>query len=324
MTVSIALCTYNGERYLRQQLDSFLEQTILPGEIVVCDDGSTDATLTIVHEYAAAHPGIDWQIHRNSHTLRAPANFEKAIGLCTKEVIFLSDQDDIWEKEKIQRLVHYLETEKSCEAVFTNARLIDEKGVPMPGTLLDNTFFSAGLRKNFDKERLFYWSILLGNIITGATMAIKRTALPRILPFRLQLHRRLWHDGYIGFRLMAAGSMGYLDEPLIRYRIHAAQQVGLAGEKDPFEDSIVYGEEHFPELSKAAYFTRYLSAYQFMKRLQLHCSFAWPVDQTIERDYRQRRHDYLRSMSWPARKGRLLKWWLLRINDVSLKDLFTQ
>ena len=323
MTVSIALCTYNGEKYLRQQLDSFLEQTILPGEIIVCDDGSTDATLTILHEYAAAHPGIDWLIHRNSHTLRAPANFEKAIGLCTKEVIFLSDQDDTWEKEKIQRMVHYLETERDCEAVFTDARLIDGNGEPMPGTLLDHTFFSAGLRKDFNKERLFYWSILLGNIITGATMAIKRTALPRILPFQLHLHRKLWHDGWIGFRLMAEGRIGYLDEPLIRYRIHAAQQVGLAGEKDPFEDSIVYGGKHQPVLRKVEYFTRYLAAWLFMKRLQQRCGFAWPVDQTIERDYRQRRYDYFQSLSWPARKGRLLKWWLLRINDVSLKDLLT-
>jgi glycosyltransferase involved in cell wall biosynthesis len=326
MTVSIALCTYNGEKYLRQQIDSFLAQTVLPDEIVVCDDGSADRTLAILQEYAGSHPGIAWNIHRNASNLRAPANFEQAVGLCSGEVIFLADQDDVWEKDKIGQMVRFLQSASGYDAVFTNAILIDEKGDFLPGTLLDHSFFSAGLRVDFHPAQLFYYSLLLGNIITGATMAVRRSALSELLPFQLQLHRKLWHDGWIGFALMARGRIGYLDVPLIRYRVHEGQQVGLAGKRDPFEEVVLAGvydpaSFDFRRLSRMAHFTRYLSAYLFMKELEKRVAFAWPVGERIESEYRRRKQEYLASLSWPGRKFRLLKWWVLGINDTSFIEL---
>ena len=87
MKISVALCTYNGEQFLKEQLDSILKQTQKVDEIVICDDGSTDATINILENYSANYPNI-FHIYRNKVNLRSVKNFEKAITLCTGDLIF--------------------------------------------------------------------------------------------------------------------------------------------------------------------------------------------------------------------------------------------
>ncbi len=103
--ISIALCTYNGERFLNQQLASMAQQTRLPDELVVCDDRSTDRTLTMVREFAASAP-YPVRIFQNEQNLGFAANFERAIRLCQGNLIALSDQDDIWYPIRLQRSEH--------------------------------------------------------------------------------------------------------------------------------------------------------------------------------------------------------------------------
>jgi len=98
-STSVALCTYNGERFLSQQLASLAAQTVLPDELVVCDDASTDASMRVVEDFAKNAP-FSVRIFRNPNNLGYVKNFEQAIGLCSKEIIFLCDQDDDWEKKK--------------------------------------------------------------------------------------------------------------------------------------------------------------------------------------------------------------------------------
>src|ERR1019366_197610 len=93
--ISVALCTYNGERFLSQQLASIGKQTRLPDELVVCDDSSTDRTVAIVREFAAS-VSFPVRVFENQRNLGSAANFERAIRLCDGDLIALSDQDDIW------------------------------------------------------------------------------------------------------------------------------------------------------------------------------------------------------------------------------------
>src|SRR5215207_2518174 len=99
--ISIALCTYNGEQYLQQQLDSFVAQSRPPDELVVCDDRSTDRTVPIVEDFAKRAP-FRVELVINETNLGSTRNFEKAIGLCTGDIIFLADQDDVWLPEKLR------------------------------------------------------------------------------------------------------------------------------------------------------------------------------------------------------------------------------
>src|SRR5437588_7313199 len=100
--ISIAMCTYNGARFLREQLDSFAAQSRLPDEVVICDDGSTDGTADIVRTFASGAP-FPVHFHVNEPRLGITRNFERAAGLCTGSIIFFSDQDDVWLPDKLDR-----------------------------------------------------------------------------------------------------------------------------------------------------------------------------------------------------------------------------
>ena len=121
----VALCTYNGALYLREQLDSLAAQTRLPDELVVCDDGSTDRTLAILDSFAAAAP-FPVRI-RNRTRLGTPKNFERAIGLTTGAIIALADQDDVWYPHKLKRLERELARSKRIGLVFSDADVVDDR-----------------------------------------------------------------------------------------------------------------------------------------------------------------------------------------------------
>jgi glycosyltransferase involved in cell wall biosynthesis len=318
-SVSIALCTYNGGKYIRKQIDSYFSQTILPDEIVVCDDGSDDDTISIVKEFIDVKKEVKWLLVLNEKRLGARMNFEKAISLCHGDFIFLSDQDDIWNAEKIEQALLYFEQNPGIDASFSNASMIDEMGGPLPESLLDTTFFKPGIRQNYQAIDLFYWTLLFGNFITGATIAIRRTALRDILPFRLNLERKLWHDGWIALSLMANGRVGYIDKMLLKYRVHADQQVGVVRRNDPFQKHIFLRENEQNHIKE--YFQRYLSAYSVMKKLKGIKAIDASIEEKLTKQFLNHKVNYFRSQSFPERKLRLLKWWLLGINHISWKDL---
>lgn len=110
--ISIAMATYNGEKYLREQLDSILAQTVQDFELVVCDDCSTDSTVRILEEYVEKDARI--KIFCNEQNLGFVKNFEKAISLCQGECIALSDQDDVWLPEHLQVLLENIGEKDLC------------------------------------------------------------------------------------------------------------------------------------------------------------------------------------------------------------------
>ncbi len=145
MKISIAMATYNGAKYLREQLESFSAQTRLPDELVVCDDGSGDDTLNILEEFARTAP-FQVRIFRNDVNLGYGQNFGRAMGLCSGDLIFLSDQDDIWFPEKIEVVSNFAEDRPEIMLFLNDAELTDGDGTPLGLTVLGQTM-SLGLNE---------------------------------------------------------------------------------------------------------------------------------------------------------------------------------
>lgn len=221
MKISVALCTYNGEKYLKDQIDSILQQTRAVDEIVVCDDGSTDKTIAILQEYSSNYPSI-FKIHRNEINLRSVKNFEKAITLCTGEIIFLCDQDDVWEQNKVETILDYFHTHSDIQALFTNGFIIDEYSKAIETyTVWDAPKFIKEKGNKVDHYKILTH---LGNYATGASMAFKKQLKEQILPF--PIIENFHHDEWIAIVAAKNKALGYIPTPLFSYRCHQNQQVG--------------------------------------------------------------------------------------------------
>lgn len=225
MMLSVALCTYNGERYIREQIESILNQTIPVDEIVICDDGSTDNTLSLVNSYCLKTPKI--KVYQNSEKLGVSKNFNKAVSLCRGDIVFFSDQDDIWYPNKVSTIINYFESNPNIDVVFSDADLIDTKGNVLsgiPNTLWEYTFNSND-RKLF-QSNLKLECFLAGNHTTGATMAIRRSFYIDN-GFLHLCNDEMLHDYAVTLIAAEKKRIGMIENKLIGYRIHAAQTCGL-------------------------------------------------------------------------------------------------
>ena len=224
--LSVALCTFNGALFIEEQLLSILNQRLPVDEIVIRDDGSSDETLPLVLSIAKAHPEIIWDIKQNPERVGVTKNFEKALTACHGDIIFLSDQDDIWLPEKTERMVDYLHFHPEINLLFTNATIIDDKGQRFSEwTLFDQCgladvldAWDAGLQFEIENvaQRLY-----------GATFAIRKSFLCKCTPFNLEI--QTYHDGHLAMQSVVDQCNGRIDECLIRYRIHTKNVVGLGG-----------------------------------------------------------------------------------------------
>lgn len=222
--ISVALCTYNGTSFLGEQLASIRYQSRPVDELVVCDDRSTDGTVSLLQEFAASAP-FPVQIYVNEANLGSTKNFEKALTLCRGDVVFCCDQDDVWRADKVQLLTEYLATHPTHEAVFSNARIIDDASQPVGRTIWEEIEFDSARQADWRAGR-GYETLFGSYVVTGATLALRRRVLPGLMPFPTELPE-LIHDGWIALVLSLTDAIGFVDEPLIDYRRHTQQQVGF-------------------------------------------------------------------------------------------------
>lgn len=215
------MCTYNGARYLREQLQSIASQTLRPTEMVICDDGSSDQTLAIAEEFAHT-VDFDVKIVRNDINLGVAKNFEKAIGLCSGELIALADQDDLWYPEKLERLAARMAQDPSTGGVFSDADLIDENS-QLTGEHLWKIFrFGPHEQRILERGEAAHL-LCLRDFMTGATMMFRASLRPSLLPVGAA-----WiHDGWFAWMLTLYSRPGYVPERLMAYRVHSAQQCGV-------------------------------------------------------------------------------------------------
>ncbi len=219
--ISVALCTYSGEKYIQEQIDSILEQSLKVDEIVVCDDRSTDKTQNILSEYENKFPDI-FKIHLNEKNLRSVKNFEKAISLCSGEIIFLSDQDDVWENDKVKIFSDFFEDNQNVDVVCSNGFIIDENSLQQNlYTVWDVPRFLSENKKEINYFKIF---ATIGNFATGASMAIRKSFINQVLPFPTV--EGLHHDEWIALVSSEQKKFAFLNDKLFSYRIHSEQQVG--------------------------------------------------------------------------------------------------
>ncbi len=219
--ISVAMCTYNGEKYLREQLQSIAAQTRLPDEMVVCDDGSSDATSEIIEEFARTAP-FPVRFIRNPQNLGSTKNFEKAIGLCAGDLIALCDQDDIWMPEKLACQAEMMERDPELGGVFSDAELIDASSRPIGKRLWANILFTPQEQSRF-RSGYEIDVQLKRNVVTGATLVFRARLRPLFMPIPA-----IWvHDGWIAWMLLVHSKLTFISEPLIQYRLHGGQQIGV-------------------------------------------------------------------------------------------------
>lgn len=229
MRTSVALCTYNGEKYIRMQLDSILGQTVAVDEIVICDDISTDGTFEILREYQCRHPETI-RLYQNEHSLYTVKNFEKAITASSGDWIFLCDQDDIWKPEKVEIMLNFVSENPTVLLLFTDGTLIDENTESLHETLWQKWGFGSTEKERWTVNRGAFNDLLYNkNYVTGATAMISKKLLKHALPF--EMPENYYHDSWLAVNAAAKNGLSFIDKELINYRIHKDQQVGISTEK---------------------------------------------------------------------------------------------
>jgi hypothetical protein len=222
-TVSVALCTYNSARYITPQLSSILAQKPPPLEVVVCDDGSTDETLDLVRAQAAEHPsGGAIRIAATARVGGTAPNFSRALAHCRGDYIALSDHDDVWAPGRLSVALAAAQDAPQPALVFSDARLIDGDGVPLGRTLFE-AYRVRAVELDAIRRGQAFAILLQRNIVTGATVLFDRTLLEAAMP----LGGKWVHDEWLAIIAAALGSVTCVEEPLIDYRIHGANQIGI-------------------------------------------------------------------------------------------------
>lgn len=219
-SVSVAMCTFNGSKYLSEQLNSIAEQTSLPDELVVCDDGSTDHTMAILSSFADVAP-FPVHIHQNAERLRFSGNFAKCIGLCSGEITVLTDQDDVWMLDRIEHTRADFANDSKLTFTFSDAPLIDDAGKPLGRTIFTGMSYPARDQRMLDAGTEMFPFLVRWAGLLGCTLAFRTGYRASFLPLP-----PAWpHDTWLTMVLSSLGP-SLRQSPVTNYRQHAAQVIG--------------------------------------------------------------------------------------------------
>lgn len=210
---SIVMTTYNGERYLTEQLESLIAQELLPDEIVIADDCSTDGSFALARAFAETHPEVEWNVYRNEHNLGWKCNFKEAITKARGDLIYLCDQDDIWTPNHIADLRRAMEAHPEIDVMISHAEPFYEEGA----------FKSASSRhSNAETGEVFIVPADKNYLIVGApgcTYCVRSAYAVALRPY--------WpddfpHDSILYSTACLKGTLGFLDTTTLRFRRHSA------------------------------------------------------------------------------------------------------
>ena len=248
-TLSVAMATYNGARFLRQQLDSLAAQTLRPDELVVTDDGSTDATLGLLEDFATSAP-FPVRVHRNCDKLGYRANFQHGASLCTGDLIAFCDQDDVWLPTKLATQVARFD-DPVVQLCCHNVLLVDSQGKSLGRTFQQ---WDMPPRFTFRSGPPFCYNI-------GFTLVFRR----RLLAFASQWalsrdendpQHRMAHDQWFCFLASALGAIAFVPDVLAHYRQHDHNTSGLRsvwdGVAPPAAELLASRQAEYRRLSLAA------------------------------------------------------------------------
>ena len=239
--VSVALATYNGERFIDELFESLVTQERRPDELVVCDDRSSDGTVAKVQAFAARAP-FPVRLEVNERNLGPTKNFELAISRCEGEFIAMCDQDDIWYPNKLERSVGALTRNEDVGYVFSDADMMDDQGHPLDRRMWDAVGFFES-RRQLARDGKLLQLLVVYTFVQGAATTF-RTDLRELL---LPVPHGWLHDAWIA--LLSAFVRPYLmiEEPLMRYRIHSEQEIGVPTSVMPDDKGLAKWKVRFQE-----------------------------------------------------------------------------
>ena len=241
--IDILMATYNGEKYLKHQIDSILSQTYKNFNLIISDDASTDSTQEILKEYEKKDKRV--KIYIQEKNLGIINNFEFLLGKVENNLFMFADQDDIWDVDKVEISRDKLEAEQA-DLVYTDLKVVDEN--------LKEISKSYWKIKGFDKKIYKYnnfESLYLNNYITGCTIICKSKWIKEILPIP-KTSKYVIHDYWLALIVSMNGKISYLNMPLIKYRQHKENNIGSKRKSDEINNFdeirklfITVKKEHF-------------------------------------------------------------------------------
>ena len=235
--ISIAIATYNGERFLREQLDSLYQQTRVPDEIIVCDDCSTDNTVSILEEYHQKY-GLTYYV--NPTSLGVNKNFFKAISLCTGDFICICDQDDIWMPNKIETLYDAIKKYDNSQCNCISSQVVDINA---------KSEIIGVCKKTLPDTEGWQATLLMTGHSQGCTMMFNQVLKNRVLHLYHSnaLADSMMYDVFIAFVSAIEGNKKNLGTQLMYYRHHDKNVVGkFSDTKLPFAKKIQTLPTYYP------------------------------------------------------------------------------
>lgn len=225
--IDILLATYNGEKFVKEQIESILNQTYENFNLIISDDASTDNTLNILEEYEKKDTRI--KVFKKEKNEGLIDNFEFLLKNVTSDYFMFSDQDDIWKKDKIEKSINKLKEENSG-LVYTDLEIVDEK--------LNVIYPSYWKYKQIYKKIIKYnnfEALYLNNFVTGCTILAKSKYIKDILPLPRN-SKFVLHDYWTALIISAKDKISYVEEPTIQYRQHKNNRVGSSRKSDQLEN----------------------------------------------------------------------------------------
>lgn len=224
--ISIIVATYNGEKYIEEQINSLLSQTVLPHEIIISDNNSSDKTRILCENLLNEQKKVDYKIliEKEKGVL---ANFQNGLRNTTGDYIFFCDQDDIWYPNKIAVFMDKFNKYPSCNCVFSDCNLSNDENISMIDTIFPKNNFLR-IKEGLLDKKYFFKLELYRNIITGMSLAITKQLKEKILPFSINV----LHDYWTGINSVFCGDIYYIDEFTSYYRQHADNVVGVNKKKN--------------------------------------------------------------------------------------------
>lgn len=230
MRLSIVLASYNGERYVREQLESLAAQTRPADEVILSDDCSNDATAQIADQFAQAHAG--WKLVRRACNGGYKRNFYDALAQATGDVVFLCDQDDVWDAGKLAAFEAFFKSHPQAQAVVSDYELVDAQLAPIPGAQCARFAEKYAMGEDGRLSLLRRDPLLFahGSVAPGCCMAVTRAVRDRYLQIS---ECKMPHDWEMAIIADAMDGLYAMDAKLTRYRQHGNNEIGLSTGAQP-------------------------------------------------------------------------------------------
>jgi len=223
LKISVVICTFQGELYIQEQLESILRQTRPVDEILLLDDGSKDQTVELAR-CLLEKSGIRWQIIQNQKNVGVARNFEQGIRKSQGDIVLTSDQDDVWTADKAEHFEKIFLENPNCVLAFSDAKVTDSNLQVLRESLWDASGFGQKQQQLFREQK--YFSVLFSdNVVTGAAMGIRKRFAEMCIP----APAGTLHDYWFALCAPAYGSILAIAEKDLMYRQHGKNVVGIPG-----------------------------------------------------------------------------------------------